>query len=260
MISTKKLWPVPGIFTVFFILIGATVMPPESDFGFILTAQPAPTNNTTPNAANTAATASSARSDVELDGFADTDWGMEFDAVHKKLYNLATAAEEAATNDDDEEEPNMVERTEIVNIVRNRLILVRRNRVLYRYTFHKTPYVLAQIEKPELKAATYDSEVPGKLFHVQLQMQWLDAAIVQKKLAQRYGRSNASKLKVDGSGAYMWQLDGGNIYQWVEHYKGRNYTRRIDYVSTQFQQKIQREFLDYLQADEKAIAQGLRLD
>ena len=203
------------------------------------------------------------RSDVKLNGFSNTSWGMDFPEVREKLYQLAT--EEAQEQDKEATSTDLLtsERTEIVNVVRNKVILTRRNQILYRYNFYKSPYIVAYLNREaDTKApvpAKYDSDVPGKLFHVQIQMPWIIATLIQKKLTERYGENNAARIKNDGSGAYIWQLDGGNIYQWVEHYDGKNYTRRIDYISSEYNKQISKEFQDYLQADAKIITQSLKV-
>ncbi len=180
-----------------------------------------------------------------LDGFADTTWGMEFSRVREKLTNLAT--DEGAE-----------EKVEILNIVRHRFISVRRNNVVYRYSFYKTPYSVARLSNDKLEEDAYEKQ-EGVLFHVRIQTEFLPSELLQKKIESSHGPSNSSFLDKKGRGASVWNLRQGSIFQWKEPYQGKLFTRRVDYISTELSQKVANEYKDFFNAQEKLILRKVLL-
>ncbi len=181
----------------------------------------------------------------ELKGLGDVSWNTEFSQAREKFKNLSAAESEA-------------EKTEILNIVKNEFIMVRRNDIIYRYSFYKTPYATAILTNPDLKKDEYETQ-EAKLFHVQIQTPLVDTGLVEKKLIEKYGPFDKSTGKQKGSGAGVWLLDGGMIYLWYESYNGRRFTRRIDYTSSELLASIQKEYKDYFDAKEKLLLQKAKL-
>ncbi len=180
-------------------------------------------------------------SDVELEGFADTKWDSSFAQVQEKLQNLA------ASGDKD------LARLEILHLVIDRFILVRRNGILYRYHFYKRPSALREEPLNEEK------EGQGRLFYVQIQFPLLDALLVQKKLAERYGPPSSAPSDAAQAGLYMWRLQGGRILQWTEPYKQRSFTRRVGYISSPAARKIREDYKHYFDASDRLMLEKLEL-
>ncbi|MBI3395556.1 MAG: hypothetical protein HY042_06965, partial [Spirochaetia bacterium] len=136
-------------------------------------------------------------------GFADSPWKATFSQVKSRLKNLATA--QAAE-----------ERVEILMEVRNVYILVRRNDVLYRYNFYKTPLEVSRLTNHEMTAQEKDAE-EGLLYHVKVSMPFIETPMVKKRLETAHGAASRSTVdKKSMSGVDIWELPSGMIFQWGE--------------------------------------------
>ncbi len=176
-------------------------------------------------------------------GFADSPWKATYSQVKTRLKSLATAQTAA-------------ERVEILMEVRNEYILVRRNDVLYRYSFYKTPYDTARLTNHELKKEEKDAE-EALLYHVKVSTPFIDSALIKKKLEASNGTSTRSTVDKTMRGVDIWEVGSGLIFQWVEPYNGKPFTRTIDYISTEMAKQIMKEQTDYFDAKEKYILKFL---
>ncbi|MCR9141086.1 MAG: hypothetical protein NXI24_02460 [bacterium] len=180
-----------------------------------------------------------------LNGFADAPWGSTFTEVRTRLKNLATSA-------------TAIERVEILNEERNRFILVKRNDVMYRYSFYKTPYNVALLQNHNLSTEEHD-EVESRLYHVKVSTPFILSQYVKDKLAVIYGLNARSTVNKEMKGADIWEPDGGLIFQWYEPYRGKAFTRTVDYLSLDLAKEIMTEYADYFDAREKLILQKILL-
>lgn len=179
-----------------------------------------------------------------LPGFADTPWKTTYEQVLSRMKTLATS--DAA-----------VDKVEILNAVRNRSIKIKRNDVIYNYSFYKTPYKVQKLTNHQLSEEEFDQQ-EGVLFHVKITPPFLDATLVNKKLTDRYGRRTRTTIKEgELSGAEIWELNGGIIVQWFEPYKKKAYTRTVDYISDEVAKKIMTEYEDFFDSKEKQILKDL---
>ncbi len=179
-------------------------------------------------------------------GFAGSSWGTSFSNVKNMLKNLATSAASP-------------ERVEILMEERNRYILVRRNDVLYRYSFYKTPLEVQRLANHQRTADEYEAE-EGLLYHVKVTMPMIDAELIKGRLEEVY-RVPATKSTVDKTmrGAAIWELSGTLVFQWYEPYRNKAFTRTIDYLGRELAEKIMKEYADYFDAKEKAILKEMLL-
>jgi len=179
-----------------------------------------------------------------LGGFAETPWMTTFSEVRNKFKNLATSQTAA-------------ERVEIVALEPNEYILVRRNGILYRYSFYKTAYNVARLANHELTEEEYGAE-EALLFHVKITPQFLDAKALNEKIETAYGPKTRSTVDPKTQrGVDIWELNGGFIFQWYEPYKRHGYTRTIDFVSFDMAKRIIQEYGDYFDSAEKEILKNL---
>ena len=190
----------------------------------------------------------SQKSDASLEGFAGIDWGTKFSKLREELKDL-TSSEDAK------------EQVEVLNLERNKFILIRHNNIIYRYTFYKTPYAVARLKNEGLEFKDYDEEEEGKFFHVQLRIPPMEAKLMKVKLEEKYGKHQGlNNVDEKGFGAFVWQLEGGFIFLWYEGYAGKSFARRVDYLSTQHAKKVAEEYKDYFNAQEKLILQKIKLN
>lgn len=180
-----------------------------------------------------------------LNGFADAPWGSTYTEVRTRLKNLATSA-------------TAIERVEILNEERNMFILVRRNDVLYRYSFYKTPYNVSLLQNHTLTTEEHD-EIESRLYHVKVSTPFILSQYVKDKLAVIYGLNARSTVNDEMKGADIWEPDGGLIFQWYEPYRGKAFTRTVDYLSLDLAKEIMTEYSDYFDAREKLILQKILL-
>lgn len=180
-----------------------------------------------------------------LNGFADAPWGATYTEVRTRLKNLATSA-------------TAIERVEILNEERNLFILVKRNDVFYRYSFYKTPYNVALLQNHSLTTEEHD-EIESRLFHVKVTTPFILSQYVKDKLSVIYGLNARSTVDKEMKGADIWEPDGGLIFQWYEPYRGKAFTRTVDYLSLDLAKEIMTEYADYFDAREKLILQKILL-
>lgn len=180
-----------------------------------------------------------------LNGFADTPWGSTYTEVRTRLKNLATSA-------------TAIERVEILNEERNKFILVRRNEVLYRYSFYKTPYNVSLLQNHNLTTEEHD-EIEARLYHVKVSTPFIFSKFVKDKLTVIYGLNARSTVDEKLKGADIWEPAGGLIFQWYEPYRGKAFTRTVDYLSLDLAKEIMTEYADYFDAREKLILQKILL-
>ena len=176
-------------------------------------------------------------------GFADTAWKSTFTGVKTQLKNLATSA-------------RATERVEILMEERNKYILVRRNEVLYRYNFYKTPLGVARLDNHEYSKQDYEN-AEAVLYHVKVMLPFIESQLLKQRLEAAHGRNSASTVDETMMGADVWELRGGFIFQWYEPYKQKAFTRTIDYLSQEMSEQIMKEYEDYFDAREKLILQKL---
>ncbi len=181
-----------------------------------------------------------------LRGFAETPWRTTFTEVKARLRNLATSA--AA-----------VERVEVLNEVRNEYILVKRNDILYRYSFYKTPFEVQRIANHRLTREEWDQE-EAVFFHVKVITPFIDAKLINERLENIYGQRTSTTVdEKTQRGANVWQLDGGLVFQWYEPYRQKPFTRTLDYLSREMAEQIMREYANYFDSEERILLRDMLL-
>jgi hypothetical protein len=183
---------------------------------------------------------------TSLTGFADAAWKSPYNQVKTQLKNLATSS-------------RTTERVEILMEEKNKYILVRRNEVLYRYNFYKTPLGVARLDNHEYSEKDYEA-AEAVLYHVKVVIPFIDATMIKQRLEAAHGKNSSSTVDEKSMmGADVWELRGGFIFQWYEPYQKKAFTRTIDYLSAEMSQQIMKEYEDYFDAREKLILQKLQL-
>ncbi|MCB1319619.1 MAG: hypothetical protein KDK34_05180 [Leptospiraceae bacterium] len=182
----------------------------------------------------------------DLTGFSGIRWGSAYSEVQRALEAVATSS-------------TSEEQVEIINAERNKFILVRRNGILYRYNFYKTPYEVQILNDHTLSMDEFDQQ-EGLLFHVKVIMPFIASGLVKRQLLAIYGRNQRSTFDEDDkNGADIWALNGGFIFLWYEPYRNRPFTRTLDYLNAELAQRIMTEYADYFDAREKLLLQKVLL-
>lgn len=181
-----------------------------------------------------------------LSGFAEVPWKTNYSEVKARFKNLSAAAVPE-------------ERVEIITEEKNKSILVRRNDVLYRYNFYRTPFEVARLTNHELKQEEHEQK-EAQLYHVQVTF----TPIARDLIGARIEKSHGAKTKSTVSdktmeGADVWELPGGLILQWVQPYKKLTFTRTVDFLSDELAKQIMKEYQDYFDAREKWILKNILL-
>lgn len=181
-----------------------------------------------------------------LSGFGGIAWKTGFTSVKEHLKNLSLSE-------------NSDEKVEILNVVANNYILVKRNDIFYRYNFYKTPIEIERINNHNISLEEYDQK-ESLLYHVKVSTSLLDALMVKKKLESIFGAPTKSLINKDMTGAEVWELNGGFVFQWQEPLKKKGYTRSIDYLGQEITQEIMKEYEDFFDARELYILKKLQLN
>ena len=183
---------------------------------------------------------------ADLNGFADTPWKSTYSQVKTQFENLARSQ-------------TTTEKVEILRADRNQKIVIRRNDVIYRYSFYKTPFEVARLENHQITKEEHDQE-EALLFHVKVTPIFIETSMIQKKMEGLYGpRSRTTIDPETRRGADIWTFPGGYIFVWSEPYRKTPYTRTIDYLSRELAERILKEDEDYFDAKEKQILKDLIL-
>ena len=181
-----------------------------------------------------------------LNGFAGLTWKTTYTAARTHLKNLAKSADAE-------------ERVEILSEERNRHILVRRNDVLYRYSFYKTPLNIERIDNHRMTEEEHDQK-EALFYHVKVSMPLIPAERIAERLQKLYGRNTKSTVdKKKMMGADIWELEGGLLFQWTEPYRKIAFTRDLDYLSREMAAAIMKEYELYFDAQERYILKKLEL-
>ena len=188
---------------------------------------------------------------ANLDGLAGAGWGDAFSKVKSYLKDLTKV--EATTDKN-------IEKVEILNMIKNEYILIKRNDISYTYNFYKTPFNVARLSNINLQKNEYEENEEGKLYHVQLRLPLVETELISKRIVQKYGESLSNNINTKGQGFKVWELKGGYIYLWCEAYDGKAFSRRMDYISSQFREKISKEYKDYFDAKEKYMIEKARVN
>ncbi|GIX41038.1 MAG: hypothetical protein KatS3mg129_0771 [Leptospiraceae bacterium] len=181
---------------------------------------------------------------ISLNGFSDTPWMTPFSQIKDKFKTLA------ATNLNNE-------KIEILHMERNKYILIKRNNIIYRYNFYKTPFEVIKIKNHDITYDQYD-QTEAVLYQVRIILPFIEAKLLEEKLQNAYGKK--TKSTVDPKtlrGADIWDLEGGYIFLWYEPYNNKAFARRIDFISKELSQKILEESKDYFDSKEKQLLRDL---
>lgn len=179
-----------------------------------------------------------------LMGFSDTNWMTPFSDIKDKFKTLSTSN---LTN----------EKIEILNMVRNQYILIKRNNIQYRYNFYKTPYEVVKVNNHDITFEDYD-QTEAVLYQVRIILPFISAGLLEQKIEAIYGKK--TKSTVDPKtlrGADIWDLEGGYIFLWYEPYNNKPFSRRIDFISKDLSKKILEESKDYFDSKEKQLLKDL---
>lgn len=181
---------------------------------------------------------------LNLVGFSDTRWMTPFSDIKDKFKTLSTT--------------NLInEKIEIVNMVRNQYILIKRNNIQYRYNFYKTPYEVVKISNHNISFEEYD-QTEAVLYQVRILLPFISAELLEQKIQASFGKK--TKSTVDPKtlrGADIWDLEGGYIFLWYEPYNNKPFSRRIDFISKDLSKKILEESKDYFDSKEKQLLKDL---
>ena len=183
----------------------------------------------------------------DLSAFGSNKWGTNFDQVREEMKDLSISK-------------NPEEKTNILNIVKNKLILIKRNGILYRYNFYRAPYEVARLKDKDIGSKEkYSEEKEAVLFHVQLTMPMVKTSLIQKRLIKKYGNSQNSTLDETGQGAEIWNIEEGIIVLWHEAYSDESFTQKIDYMSTKYKKQINKDFSNFFDASQKRLVKEFKV-
>ncbi len=181
---------------------------------------------------------------TRLTGFSDTNWMTPFSDIKDKFKTLSTSN----LNN---------EKIEILHMIRNQYILIKRNNIQYRYNFYKTPYEVIKINNHEISFDEYD-QTEAVLYQVRIILPFISAELLEQKIEASFGKK--TKSTVDPKtlrGADIWDLEGGYIFLWYEPYNNKPFSRRIDFISKDLSTKILQESKDYFDSQEKQLLKDL---
>jgi hypothetical protein len=116
-----------------------------------------------------------------LNAFGDTPWGESFKSVRDKYESLAR-------------NPKSKENIQIVNEIRNKLLVVKRNNVVYIYRFYKEPREVSEVKAASGEDKKQDHKAASGLFSVGVVFSPVDSLKARDTLLQKYGNPSREYL------------------------------------------------------------------
>lgn len=163
-----------------------------------------------------------------LPGFDGINWGTDFNAVKERFKEISSSGQA--------QDP-----LEIVNEAKDRELLVNRGGIFYRYAFYSKPEML----KEKAAEGQEQQAEQGKFFLMQSNFPPMPTEELYKKLDSKYGARTSSTVNAQMQGAYVWDLAGGFLIQWVEPYQQKAYTRSLVYISKDLREEMQKDLDKY---------------
>lgn len=211
-------------------------------------------------------------------GLGDASWGKPFESIREQIMSIRN-------------NPDVKEKIEILNEVKDKSLLVKRNNITYLYRFYKKPKILAKFNKSKEN----DHSGTSMLFSVGIYFSPVESLKLKKQIEDKYGKvmkepqaqipkDKFSKPEdeddsLDGNddskkiaGFYSWTFKrtgetnvaegeskaqapskGEFILQWVEPYNKKAFSKRMDYFSIDKSDLINIDYKDYFSARETDI-------
>lgn len=116
-----------------------------------------------------------------LNSFGDTPWGTPFQTVRDKFESLAR-------------NPNTTENIQILNEVRNKLLVVKRNNVLYIYRFYKEPKEVTEVKVTQNESQKQDHKAASGLFSVGVVFSPVESTRAKNTIKEKYGNPSREYL------------------------------------------------------------------
>lgn len=125
-----------------------------------------------------------------LNSFGDTPWGTSFQAVREKYESLAR-------------NPNTSENIQILNEVKNKLLIVKRNNVIYIYRFYKEPQEVSELKAKQNETQKQDHKALSGLFSVGVVFSPVESNRARNTLKEKYGNPSREYLVENTFGVVM---------------------------------------------------------
>lgn len=114
-----------------------------------------------------------------LNSFGDTPWGTSFQTVRDKFESLAR-------------NPESKENIQILNEIKNKLLVVKRNNVVYIYRFYKEPKEVTEVKGNQQQ--TQDHKAASGLFSVGVVFSPVESSRAKNTIKQKYGNPSREYL------------------------------------------------------------------
>jgi len=118
---------------------------------------------------------------TNLNSFGDTPWGESFKSVRDKFESLAR-------------NPNTRENITILNEVKNKLLVIKRNNVIYIYRFYKEPKEVTEVKVSKDPEKKQDHKSVSGLFSVGVVFSPVESKRAKDTLLQKYGNPSREYL------------------------------------------------------------------
>ena len=192
----------------------------------------------------------------DITGFRGIAWGEDYIRVKNRFRELSRMG------------GNFTER-EKVHILRDeeeKMLLIKRGEVLYRYVFYK-PFFWEEKEEENatqigapLEVEEEEKPTGAQLFFVEVSFPFLPMDKVREKIEDLYGGYTSSTYDPNKKeGAFIWERERGWIIQWIENYREKPYTRYIYYYSKEHVEIIRKNLEEYRFRREFQILKELSL-
>ncbi|MCX7997465.1 MAG: hypothetical protein N3A69_00750 [Leptospiraceae bacterium] len=125
-----------------------------------------------------------------LNSFGDTPWGTPFQIVRDKYESLAR-------------NPNSKENIQILNEVKNKLLIVKRNNVMYIYRFYKEPKEVSEVKVSQGETQKQDHKAASGLFSVGVVFSPVESTRAKNTLKEKYGNPSREYLVENNFGVVL---------------------------------------------------------
>ena len=114
-------------------------------------------------------------------GLGDASWGKPFDSIREQIMSIRN-------------NPDVKEKIEIQNEVKDKLLLVKRNNITYLYRFYKKPKILAKFNKSK----EVDHSGTSMLFSVGLYFGPVESLKLKKQIEEAWANRELLKIRANG--------------------------------------------------------------
>ena len=164
----------------------------------------------------------------EITGVDGKNWGSSYENVLDFYRDISQSEKTADT-------------VEIINAIKDKEIIIKRDDIFYKFIFYKTPQDVIELYQKTKDVLLKSTNTKGVLFLVEVSFPSVESSFIQKKLESKYGMPIRQNNNTGESGFVFWSSTKGEIVQLKDIYKEKEYTSKLYYIAKEYNQVIAKD-------------------